>query len=670
VRSLRLPTVPPRVFATVAGITLLAYTAHIAVGLGGHRLDHFFNSWIYDGLIFASAVACLWRAAVNERERGAWLFLGLGLTAWLGGEIYWTLFLADLDSPPFPSPADAGYLAFYPCCYVALVLLARARLSHLSLSASLDGAIAGLAVAALTMALAFQPIVDASAGNVATVATNLAYPIGDVTLLSLVVAGLGLSRWRPGRAWLLIGAGLALNAIADVIYLVQTANETYREGTLLDVLWPTATLLVASAAWQPTSAAPPARAGNRVVLMPTMGALVAIALATYDHFERINLVALVLTALTLVAAVGRMALSFAEHQRMLARSRKEAMTDALTGLSNRRSLMLDLEEAVAGATASKPFAVLLFDLNGFKQYNDTFGHPAGDSLLERLGSRLDEAVAPYGTAYRLGGDEFCALVQPGSIGLAPILTVTEAALCEGGEGFEVSASSGTCLVPSEASTSSEALQIADRRMYSRKGGSRTSVTRQTRDVLLRTLREREPDLHEHLHGVAELALEVGNALGMGSEQLDELARAAELHDIGKVAIPDAILSKPGPLDEAEWAFMRRHTIIGERILGAAPALRPVATLVRASHERWDGTGYPDGLEGEDIPLGARIVGVCDAYHAMTTDRPYREAMSHAEAMAELRRCSGSQFDPAVVNALLYLIDMPRDEPAEAEVTPA
>jgi HD-GYP domain-containing protein (c-di-GMP phosphodiesterase class II) len=177
-------------------------------------------------------------------------------------------------------------------------------------------------------------------------------------------------------------------------------------------------------------------------------------------------------------------------------------------------------------------------------------------------------------------------------------------------------------------------------------------------VLLRTLRERQPDLHDHLRGVAELALDVGHELGMATEQLDELSRAAELHDIGKVAIPDAILSKPGPLDAGEWAFMRRHTVIGERILGAAPALRPVARLVRASHERWDGDGYPDGLRNVEIPLGARIVAVCDAYHAMTSERPYRDAVTPAEALAELRECAGTQFDPDVVEAFGRLLEQP------------
>ncbi len=143
--------------------------------------------------------------------------------------------------------------------------------------------------------------------------------------------------------------------------------------------------------------------------------------------------------------------------------------------------------------------------------------------------------------------------------------------------------------------------------------------------------------------MGQLVTDVARSLALDAEQLDEVLRAAELHDVGKLAVPDEILSKPGPLTDAEWQFMRQHPIIGERILNADPALRPVARLVRASHERWDGGGYPDGLAGAAIPLGARIIAACDAYEAITSERCYQAARSQTEAILELQRNAGSQF---------------------------
>ena len=168
--------------------------------------------------------------------------------------------------------------------------------------------------------------------------------------------------------------------------------------------------------------------------------------------------------------------------------------------------------------------------------------------------------------------------------------------------------------------------------------------------MLRVLAERHPDLYEHAGVVAALARVVGERMGMVPDELDGIERAAELHDIGKIAIPASILNKPGPLDAGEWRFMRRHTLIGESMLSAAPVLQPAAKVVRSSHERFDGKGYPDGLSGEQIPLASRIIFVCDAFHAITSDRPYEPAQSVESALAELSRCAGSQFDPAVVAA--------------------
>jgi HD-GYP domain-containing protein (c-di-GMP phosphodiesterase class II) len=172
---------------------------------------------------------------------------------------------------------------------------------------------------------------------------------------------------------------------------------------------------------------------------------------------------------------------------------------------------------------------------------------------------------------------------------------------------------------------------------------------------MRALAERHPDLGEHHDGVAELAEQVAKRLGIEGEQLSELRHAASLHDIGKVAIPDAIITKPADLTEEEEIFMRRHTVIGERILTAAPSLSGAAQLVRSSHEGWDGSGYPDGLSGIEIPIGARIIAVCDAFDAMISDRPYAKRKTFDEALAELRRCAGTQFDPAIVEQFEQLL---------------
>jgi two-component system, cell cycle response regulator len=641
-----------------AAALMALFALQVGTGLGGERLTAVFQDYLYNGLLLAGAGFCLWRAAAFREERLAWLVIGAGIAAWTGADVVWTVAYADDPNAPYPSVSDLLWLVYYPAACVALILLVRSRVNRVRSILWLDGLIGALTTAALACAVLYGPVVDASAGELSpAVLIGLAYPVGDLMLLGVVVAILGLLGWRPGRTWVLLGLGLALSALADGIYLLQTAEGTYTDGGLLDALWPASALLVGLSAWQPARhARAPNRQSLRVVLVPFACGLAGIGLLTYDHFDRVNGVTLILTAVALLLVLVRTALLFSENQAMIARGHLEARTDPLTGLRNRRSLMDDLAEELALATSAQPVALLLFDLDGFKEYNDAFGHPAGDGLLVRLGLRLADAVHGHGRAYRLGGDEFCVLLRPGAAGVRPLALASVAALTEHGEGFEVTTSHGAVLAPDEVRTATEALQLADRRMYARKGGRRMSAGSQSRDVLMRTLSEARPDLHAHLRGTAELALTVGRELGMDAEELDELARAAELHDVGKMAIPDAILEKPGPLDETEWSFMRRHTIIGERILLAAPALRPVARLVRASHERWDGTGYPDELEGEEIPLGARLVAVCDAFHAMTTERPYRVPLGRAEALAELHRCAGTQFDPGVVEAFARVLE--------------
>jgi two-component system cell cycle response regulator len=655
---------------SVTGLAMAIYTIQVATGAAGQQVTDIFHHYLYNALLFAGAGFCLWRVAAIPQERSAWLVIGLAIVSWTAADIVWTAVYTDDPNAPYPSIADALWLAWYPASLVALVLLVRARLRGAPGSLWLDGLIGAVATASLAAALAYGPVIhEGGAGDLsAAVLTGLAYPVGDLLLLGMVVAIFGLSGWRPGAAWLVLGLGLVLNAVGDGIYLVQTADGTWVEGSWVNAFWPASALLVGLAAWQPARHATAPKDQNlRVVIVPVVCGLLAVLLLAYDHFSRVNGLTLALAAVTLLLVLVRTALLFTENQRVLAHSRYEALTDPLTGLSNRRSLMTDLAEALPAATPEHPVALVLFDLDGFKEYNDAFGHPAGDGLLVRLGERLADAVRGHGRAYRLGGDEFCAMLHPGPAGLDLLVDACVAALADHGEGFDVTTSHGAVAAPLEVTDPTEALQIADRRMYARKGDRRVSAGRQSRDVLLRSLSERRPDLHLHLRGTADLALAVGRELGMDGEELDDVAHAAELHDVGKIAIPDVILEKAGPLDDTEWGFMRRHTIIGERILLAAPALRSVARLVRSSHERWDGDGYPDGLAGEEIPLGARVVAVCDAFDAMTTNRPYRRRIGDPAALEELQRCAGSQFDPAVVEAFARVLEREMAADAAAAV---
>jgi diguanylate cyclase (GGDEF)-like protein len=337
------------------------------------------------------------------------------------------------------------------------------------------------------------------------------------------------------------------------------------------------------------------------------------------------------------------------------RLREQASEDALTGLPNRRQLLIDLQR---GFEENRPVALAFFDLDGFKAYNDTFGHSQGDLLLTRLGEKLAVA-AGEGSAYRLGGDEFCVLLTD-DMHLEGTLGGIRTALQEDGDSFVVSASYGVVHLPAEAENVTDALRLADTRMYEHKRSGRSSAANQTTDLARAVIAEHDLGLLTHAQGVADMAVAIGRQLHLDDMQLTDLRRAAELHDIGKVGVPRAILDRPGPLSEQEWEFIHQHPLIGQRILASAPALARIGCLVRSTHERYDGSGYPDRLAGEEIPLLSRIVFVCDSWDAMTQgERPYRVALNTEEARAELLHHADTQFDPAVVDAALRVIDASR-----------
>ena len=631
--------------ALTAGVTVLA--ARTLLHLHG-SVANLLDNWVYDNLLFVAAILCASRAAFGAQSRAGWLALGAGIASWAAGDTYYTHWIGTDPNPPYPSPADAGYLGLFPLAYVGFILLIRVRVPKLTPGVWLDGITAGLAIAALSTAVVLEAVLSTTSGSPAAVATNLAYPLGDALLLALVVGAFSLTSWRPGRAWLLLGAGLAVLAAADSLYLYQVATNGYVVGTFIDAAWPAAMALLANAAWAKTRMDRPVDAEGRSFLaIPVSCVSIAVGVLVLDHYSRLNLLAMILAVSTLAAVVARLAITFRENRRLFELTRSEAITDALTGLGNRRQLMTELDRMFATASVDDPWLLIIFDLDGFKRYNDTFGHPAGDTLLQHLGAKLAAVPGEDGAAFRLGGDEFCLLTPLRGVVAAEILDRSTEALSDKGEGFEIGTSLGAVFLPEDADHASHALREADRRLYAHKHQKHSRRDR-PHEVLLQALYEREPELIGPTRGVAALAVDVGRTLGLAGGDLDELEQAAQLHDIGKIAVPDQILRKPSALTEDEWVFIRQHTLVGQRILAASPALRRIGDIVRATHERWDGAGYPDGITGADIPLPARIIAVCDAYDAMTMARPYRPALSPAVAVAELERCSGSQFDPTVV----------------------
>jgi diguanylate cyclase (GGDEF)-like protein len=375
--------------------------------------------------------------------------------------------------------------------------------------------------------------------------------------------------------------------------------------------------------------------------------VVSVSNAATGPLTGVGVLPFVLVFATLLL-IGYLLVALRRGQRALISA---ANTDALTGLSNRRRLVADLDRELARASSDDPLLLMLCDLNGFKAYNDTFGHPAGDALLARLGAALARELGGRGRAYRIGGDEFCVLARPSRDGVDEVVHIAMWALSERGEGFTITASHGAVLLPEDASSATEAMRAVDLRMYENKNSGRVSAETQAANTLLRAMHERDPQWAERVAVTADLAGQACQLLQVSAAEEARVRQAAQLHDVGKVGIPEDILRKPGPLTPQEWTFVQQAPAIGERIVSSAPALAPLVPLIRAARERYDGTGYPDGLADAEIPLGARIIAACSALAAMTTDRPYAPRREMADALEELCRHAGTQFDPQVVDAL-------------------
>jgi len=670
---------------------VLAYAAATGVFEGGEPHRGVVGNMAYLLPVLAAAFLTLLAALrATGRRQVLWGILAGSNLCWLGGELIWAYYEVVLRiEAPFPAVADALYLCSYACVSPAIVLGFRTKPIRLG-RALVDTSIMVVAVGVGGYQLLISP--QLASGFSLTGATSAAYPLlGVATLMVLCTVAFGGNRQVP-LSVAVIAVAFAVAVLTDVASTYLMVPHSYVRGSWLNVGWQAKAALLCLgalvAARQPEGEAEAqvlARDSGLPVVLA--GVATTAAIVTLDNISAgFSLSSTLLAAYAILAVIVRLVLTSRESEQVARRLRESlgeqerlAVTDGLTGLRNRRYaedvLRTEVERALRTGT---PFGLLVLDLDHFKRVNDEHGHPAGDRVLCGLAARLIMAARATDVVARYGGEEFVVLL-PGadeevavevaercrrSISRSPFL------LADGVRLF-ATVSVGAACIPRHARSVDELVRVADKALYTAKELGRDQVQLGLPDAgpapsplgdtsllvflenLADTLDARQSN-HEHSRAVARWAALVAEALGLDEEVRWRCAVAGRLHDVGKVAVPDGILRKPGPLDADEWDLMRQHAAHGQRLVSLAPAFAFVADIIGEHHERWNGAGYPDGKAREEIRVEARVLAVCDAWATMRADRPYRRARSAEDARTELLMCQGSHFDPAVVSAFLTL----------------
>lgn len=681
----------------IAGVAWLALFA-VLTGLsqGSETLARFVANVVYlVPLVLLLPLSYLAARRARGRLRLAWRLLALSNLLWLVGELIWSTYAyARLGGPPSPSVADVAYLSSYAVALPAIVIGFGGTWAERQVRCMVDSALVTLGLGAVGWALVIGPLLPGTtkAGAIAT----FAQPLLAVSIVTALVAvGLCGHRTVP-RSFLLAGAGFAVAALTDAGYSYLFMIHSYGDTSWINLGWQAEAVLLcmaAAVAARHTEPEPEVRRLDRdlAVLPAAVAVLSIIGIAVTDRVTdgRLTHSTLVIAVLLVSGLLLRQVLVTRDRTRLataLAKALREqerlAITDGLTGLYNRRffqeMLRLDAERAERNGS---PMSIIMIDLDRFKKVNDTCGHPTGDRVLVEAAERIRRAVRPSDLVARYGGEEFVCLL-PGA-GEDTALEVAEQVrralsrtpLSVPGREVRLTASLGVASAGTRGGRPHGDLEglihDADGALYRAKARGRDQVAAASRlaDLALDT----DPDLpqalvwladqidaklgsHEHSTAVSRWALLTGERLGLHQATLRRTAAAARLHDIGKINVDDAILTKPARLSHDEWEVLRRHPREGARLLTELSDRADLAPLVGAHHERYDGTGYPARLRGDDIPIEARIIAVCDSWAAMRADRAYASALSEDEARHQIERGRGTQFDPAVADAFLALLD--------------
>ncbi|OJF14278.1 bifunctional diguanylate cyclase/phosphohydrolase [Couchioplanes caeruleus] len=700
--ALRRAALSDRVCWAVAGagvVWLGLYAVLTALAQDSPRLAWFQGNVLYPVPMLVAVVLSAMAARVSQgRGRAMWrLLFAVGVCS-LAGDLIWTGYgLVTAGGPPTPSIADAAYLLANVLTVPAIVIgfgaahvLRRAR-------GLLDAALIAVGLGAVGWPLLIAPQLPDSFDLDAVVV--VAYPLLDVMILATLAAvGFAGHRLVPYPV-LLMAASYLVMAVTDCVFTYVAVVHTYTDGSWLNVPWQARRVLIVLAALvavRHRSEARVARFDRDLAFPAVLVAVLSVAAlvgAEQVRNGRVGGGTLGVAAFVCGGLLVRQLFTTRDRTRLahelqvsLQEQERLAVTDSLTGLYNRRffqeMLKLESERAVR---ADEPMALIVVDLDRFKQINDTHGHPTGDAVLVQVADRIRQAVRNSDIVARYGGEEFVCLL-PGAGEEAAAEVAERVRWCvrrtpiQTGPGHEIAVTASLGFAVTTSVTTDGAgtdgidverlVAAADRALYEAKAGGRDRVV--SADRPLATPIEEDIALPAGLlwladqvdaeHGtgqhsaVARWCLAVGDRLGLDMATLRATAAAGRLHDIGKITVDEAVLRKPGQPDADEWAQLRCHPQEGARLVANLGEHGDLASLIAAHHERYDGTGYPQGLAGEQIPIGARIIAICDAWAAMRTDRPYARALTTAEARAQIELGRGGQFDPTVADAFLALLD--------------
>jgi two-component system cell cycle response regulator len=626
-------------------------------------------------------VGCV-RNQPRRRLRLPWLLFGIGQAVYAAGDTAFYVAHDLLGDNAYPSLADPLYLAHYPLVVIGLILLIRLRSPGRDLPGLLDAAALTVVAAMLSWLYQIGPLarIDAS---LAIRLVSVAYPVFDLVLLVFTFRLILAPSSRP-MSFLLLSVSLLIILGADSIYLIQQLLNTYQAGNFLDGAWLAANLTLGAAALHPTMATldrhkppPDVRIGPGRLAMLTTAALIAPAtLIIQDAFHALEDIPVIAAACAVLSVV-----TIARLAGLLVDQRRLTSTDMLTGLRTRRYVETRLPAELArAAKAGGSLCVLVVDVDNFTSINDRYGHKAGDRAMREIARRLRATVARGDLLARYGGAEFVIATSASSpsqlpdlaerlrdrIADAPTVVLPEVWIA-------ITVSIGAVSFPLHGSTTDELLAAADRALYAARtqGGDRVVIGAAERiplvaepagpaggEGMLGYLRQLARQVDGRPNGrsvrVGRWAGLVATELGLDAPTVRRAELVGELCDVGKVLVADEIWRKPGVLTTTERRLARAHTEHGHRLIRAVPGLADVATAVAQHHERWDGKGYPERLARGGIRVEARVVAVCDAWAAMTSERPFQAALDQEQACAELRAGRGSQFDPDVVDAFLAL----------------